>query len=203
MPEGFAAPTAGGSAAGQPSAARPRVRLLALGNELLADDAFGLLVAQAARAARPDLEVADAAAGGFGLLDLILDVDRLLVVDTVASGTAAPGTIHVVRADDVLPAAGGPSPHYAGLGEVLALGRALGLAMPREVIIIAVEAADGATVGGSMHPAVRAAIPEAVRMIGDLVDAGWCRPGADHPAAGGDGDARTRADREHPEDRAR
>jgi len=124
-------------------------------------------VAREARSALPDLDVVDAAAGGLGLLDLVLDADRLIVVDTLASRTAAPGTIHVVR-DGEMQVAYGPSPHYTGLWEVLALGRALGLAVPKDVVIIAVEAADCTTVGGSMHPAVRGAVPEVVRLIGDL-----------------------------------
>jgi len=194
-----------GISAGRAAAAR-RVRLLALGNELLADDAFGLLVAAEARAAfrivLPHLEVVDAASGGLSLLDLVLDVDRLLVVDTVATGTAAPGTIHVVP-DGVLPATSGPSPHYTGLWEVLALGRALGLSVPAEVVIIAVEAADCTTVGGAMHPAVRGAIPRAVRLIGRLAR-GAGRHRADQPAnLEVTGRARTRAHRKHPEDRAR
>ncbi|MGD0012929.1 MAG: hypothetical protein ABSD56_00675 [Bryobacteraceae bacterium] len=44
----------------------------------------------------------------------------------------------------------------------LALARQLSLDAPEEITIIAVEAADCHTVGGSMHPAVAAAIPRAV-----------------------------------------
>jgi hypothetical protein len=44
------------------------------------------------------------------------------------------------------------------LFEALKLGRALGLAVPDNVTIIAVEPADCLTVGGNMHPSVHAAI---------------------------------------------
>ncbi|HEU5171634.1 MAG TPA: hydrogenase maturation protease [Gemmatimonadales bacterium] len=155
---------------------QPRIRLLALGNELLADDAVGLAVADQVRRAMPELEVVSAAAGGLALMDLILDADRLIVVDALLSGTAAAGTIHVIREDEVR-VAFGPSPHYTGLWEVLALGRALGLAVPRDVVIVAVEAADCGTMGGTMHPSVRGAVGEAARLIRDCV-AGW-RNGGD------------------------
>jgi len=133
-------------------------------------------VARQAQAALPALEVVAAAAGGLALLELILDADRLIVVDSLVSGTAAPGTIHVVR-DEEVRVAFGPSPHYTGLWEVLALGRALGLPVPGEVVIIAVETADCTTVGGAMHPAVQGAAANVLRLIGDLI-AGW-QPGGD------------------------
>jgi hydrogenase maturation protease len=144
--------------------------LLGLGNELLADDAFGILVAREAQARFGDrVEVVTSSAAGFHLLDHLLGTPRLLVVDTVLSGKAEPGTIRLLAGKDLRPV---PvvSPHFLGLFDVLAVARKLGMAAPSEVAIIAVEAADCATVGGAMHPAVEAAIPEAVRLVGEFLN---------------------------------
>ena len=69
------------------------------------------------------------------------------------------GALHLNLREEDLPAARADCPHGVGLFDALALARKLGLPTPAEVEIIAVEAADCHTIGGAMHPAVRAAIP--------------------------------------------
>ena len=142
------------------------VRLLGLGNEILADDAFGILAAhEVERRFQGRIEVAHSSAAGFDLMDHLLGASRLLVVDTIVTGRAKPGAISVFTADRV-PAAPGGSPHFLGLFEVLAVGRKLGLDVPKETIVIAVEASDSTTVGGPIHPDVLSAIPAVVELVG-------------------------------------
>ncbi len=144
---------------------RPRTRLLGLGNEILADDAFGILVAREADRRFPrDLEVVCSSSAGFALLDDVVGAQRLLVVDTIQSGAAKPGEIRVFSADDAAPQQV-VGPHFLGLFETLAAARQLGMDAPGEALIIAVEASDCTTVGGPMHPDVRAAVPAALRMV--------------------------------------
>jgi hydrogenase maturation protease len=154
----------------RPSASsRGPVRLLALGNEILADDAFGFRVADEAERRFPgQLEIVRSSSAGFDLLDGLLDASRLLIVDTILTGSANPGAIRVFRADRALPAPGG-SPHFLGLFEVLAVARRLGLPVPEETIVLAVEASDCTTVGGAMHPAVQSAISEVVELLGRIL----------------------------------
>ncbi len=143
------------------------MRVLCLGNDLLADDSLGSMVAEHIRQfAPPEVEVISTPETGFHLLDYVLNTCRLVVIDTVRTGTAPAGTIFVFRDGD-LRAVPGRSPHYVGLYEVLALARRLGLPVAEEVVILAVEAADCTTVGGEMHSAVRAAIPVLIRIVRD------------------------------------
>jgi hydrogenase maturation protease len=86
------------------------------------------------------------------------------VIDSVQTGRAAPGTIYVVREEDVRSAAGS-TPHGTGLFDTLALARTLGFRVPQEVTILGIETADCLTLGGEMHPAVAAAIPEVVERV--------------------------------------
>ena len=68
-------------------------RVLCLGNELLADDALGAVVAEQLRELLPGTaEVVFTSAMGFDLLDDVLGASRLLVVDTIETGTRPPGT---------------------------------------------------------------------------------------------------------------
>ncbi len=138
------------------------VRILCLGNELLGDDAFGVLVARELE--NCGAEVVASSASGLHLLDQITGCERLIVIDTVETGMAEPGTVFVL-AERELPRQKGDSPHCMGLLDALALARTLGLDAPSEVTFIAVEAADCRTVGGAMDPRVAAAISHVVVVV--------------------------------------
>ena len=160
------------------SKGRTATRVLCLGNELLADDALGAVVAEQLRQVLPGTaEVVFTSATGFDLLDEVLGTSRLLVVDTIETGTRPPGTVHLLREEDVQPVPGN-SPHYIGLFETLKLGRKLQLDVPQEVIIVAVEPADCLTVGGAVSPAVKEAIPLVVNLVRSLASL----PRLDRPA---------------------
>jgi hydrogenase maturation protease len=144
------------------------VRLLGLGNEILADDAFGIRVAKEVERRFPgQLEVVCSSASSFHLMDDVLGASRLVVVDTILTGGARPGAVSILTADQMRPVGG--SPHFLGLFEVLAVGKLLGLPVPRETLAIAVEAFDCTTVGGAMHPDVQSAIPEVVGLVGRIL----------------------------------
>ena len=150
------------------------VRVLCLGNDLLADDALGFRVASALRGELGDREpssvdIVETPEFGFALLDHLQAVRRVIVIDTVVTGRAEPGTLYHITEDEDWETAPGASPHYIGLFEALAAGRALGLPVAEEILILAVEAADVVTVGGSMSSEVEAAVPRIVVEIRTLL----------------------------------
>jgi hydrogenase maturation protease len=138
------------------------VRVLCLGNDLLGDDAFGLVAGRELAKVRPDVEVICSSASGLHLLDYVLDCDRLVVIDTVETGHAEPGTIYVT---DELPKSRGDSAHCTGLFDALSLASRLGLNVPSKVTVIAVEAADCRTIGGVMDQRIEAAVDEVVGLV--------------------------------------
>jgi len=171
------------------SVAAAPTRVLCLGNELISDDALGVLAARrlACRLAAEGtavtpaswfdpaltvwafelpllgrVEVVETALSGMYLLDTVVGASRLIVIDTVMRGAASPGTVLELTERDLAGPRGG-SPHYIGLLETLDLARALGMQVPAEVAILAVETGDQMTVGGKMTPPVEAAIPVVVR----------------------------------------
>jgi hydrogenase maturation protease len=146
------------------------MRILCLGNELLADDSLGCVVAEHIRQfAPPEVEVVSTPESGFHLLDYVVNTSYLVVIDTLVTGTAAPGTVYGLQEKDLRTIPGG-SPHYVGLQETLDLARALHLPVAETVVVLAVEAADRATLGGTMHPAVRAAVPVLLGMIREQIE---------------------------------
>lgn len=185
------------ASSGEAAGAERPVRVLCLGNDLIADDALGIVAAQllcrclaAGGAARPSgpafdsaaavqafdhpragvVEVVETALTGMYLLEAVVGAARLIVVDTVVTGSAPPGTVEVLGEADFDGAPAGGSPHYIGLFEALDLARSLGLDAPDEVLIVAVEAGDFYTVGGGMTAPVEAAVPVVVDRVLALLD---------------------------------
>jgi hydrogenase maturation protease len=59
-------------------------------------------------------------------------------LDSIVTGQHCPGTVLEFARED-FDKVTGPSPHYAGLPEVLALAERLGVAFPEEIRILAME----------------------------------------------------------------
>jgi hydrogenase maturation protease len=150
-----------------PPTAPAGILVLGLGNDILTDDAVGLRVVRALRAQLdPDgpvraLEVEEM---GLSLLDYIVGCRALVLVDAIQTGTVPPGTLHELDGS-VLQTRRGGSPHFLGVGETLALGRLLGLAMPERVRIFAIEVADPYTLGTELTPTLTAAVPGALARV--------------------------------------
>lgn len=138
-------------------------RVLCLGNDLLADDGLGPAVAERLRQLGTSVEIMESAESGFYLFDRLLHCQRLIVVDTIATGTSAPGTVSM-RAEAEISAVPGSSPHYAGICEGLELARRSGMPAADQVTFITVEAQDLTTIGAAMTPAVAASLDDAVAL---------------------------------------
>lgn len=145
----------------------PNTLLLGLGNDILTDDAIGLRVAETCRKINTLSEKVAIAASpemGLSLLDHIIGFDNLVIVDAVETGKYPPGFVHELEGAD-LAAFPAISPHFLGVGEVLALGQKLGMHVPRRVKIFAVEVQDAVTVSTGMTPALEAALSRIVEQV--------------------------------------
>ena len=141
-----------------------------VGSPILGDDGAGVRIAELleARPLPPGTDVRVIGTGGLALLDFAAGYDRLVVLDAIVTG-AAPGTVHVLRGDDVARALHlGAVGHDADLPTALALGRRLSAAaLPDEVVVVAVEVAVDGTdrFSEALSPAVEAALPAAAEVV--------------------------------------
>ena len=145
----------------------PRILLLGLGNDILTDDAVGLHVVhelQRELADHPSIDIRETTEMGLALLDYITGYRVVFIVDSIQTGKAAPGVLHELDAA-ALTQLTGRTPHFLGVSETLALGRQLGLAMPEQVSIFAIEVADPFTLGTTLTPALQTALPGIVARV--------------------------------------
>jgi hydrogenase maturation protease len=141
--------------------------VLGLGNDILTDDAVGLFVVrelQSELAAHPSIDIRETTEMGLALLDFITGYRTVVIVDSIQTGKAPPGFLHELDAS-ALKQLTGRTPHFVGVSETLALGRQLGLAMPEQVTIFAIEVEDPFTLGAAMTPVLQSALPGIVQRI--------------------------------------
>lgn len=137
-----------------------RTLVLALGNDILGDDAAGLLAARELRSEFGScVDVVETGEAGLALLELMEGYDRALLLDAAVTGKHAPGTVIEFAPNDFSKVAA-PSPHYAGLPEVLQLARRMQIAFPSDIRIVALEVRDPFTIREVLTPEVAAALPE-------------------------------------------
>ncbi len=140
--------------------------ILGLGNPLLGDDAIGLKVADRLRErlqGHDDVDVEQDETGGLRLMERLAGYERAVIVDAIVSG-GTPGEIHRLESGDV-PTQRTAIAHGIDLPRALELGRALGLAMPASVRVVAIEAESVLEFRHDMTEAVAAALEPAVAAV--------------------------------------
>lgn len=150
----------------------PRLLVLGLGNDILGDDAVGLLAARQLRAlGLAGVSVEESGGAGLDLLDFLEGYDRALLLDSIATGRHPAGTLLEFSAADFRKVVA-PSPHYAGIPEMLRLAEALGIPFPAEIRILACEVADPYRIREGLSPELTRALPTYVSRAQAIV-AAW------------------------------
>ena len=155
---------------------RKKTLILGLGNPILTDDGVGVRVAQAVRAALPpdaSVDVSEASVGGLGLMERLLGYDKVILIDALCTGQQTPGVCRRLTLNDlrsISPTQHSASAHDTNLVTALELGRQMGLSLPGEIIIYAIEVENITDFGETLTPAVKQAIPKVTTaVLADLV----------------------------------
>jgi hydrogenase maturation protease len=109
--------------------------------------------------------VVEMSVAGLSLLDSIVGYDKVIIIDAIQTEKGQAGQIYRMGAEDFSGTKHFSSPHQINLVTALELGKMLGLAMPQEITIFAVEAKDITSFSEKCTPEVEQAIPEVVKMV--------------------------------------
>lgn len=143
--------------------------VVGLGHEMHGDDEIGLEIVRCWVEKYgediPGTKTVLLESPGLNLLGLIAGLDAAILVAAIRGG-APPGTVQIIK-DEVLTTCEGSSRQLGGwsAAETLSLGRHLAPEdLPEKLVLIGIEGA-AFGLGEGLSPAVRAAIPEALRAL--------------------------------------
>jgi hydrogenase maturation protease len=132
-----------------------RICIIGCGNPLMGNDGAGIAVMHLFDGKYPGVDTIDGGTGGFGLIPLMEDYEKVLIVDAMVGVGARIGDVRVFEAP--------PSPeipacalHDLGIGEVVAVARELGYVT--EIVIVGIEVGEIRAFRREIDPAVEAGI---------------------------------------------
>ena len=147
--------------------------VLGLGNPILTDDGVGVRVAEAVRQLLPpdtSVTVSEASVGGLGLMERLLGFDRVILIDALHREENQPGVVHRMTLADlraISPTQHSASAHDTSLATAMEMGERMGLSLPEEIIIYAIEVDNIIDFGEALTPAVARAIPQVAAAVLD------------------------------------
>ena len=147
---------------------KQKIKVLAAGNYLMADDGAGIHVLEKLEECSvPDVEFVNAGVGGLAILDLMEDADDVIIVDAVRGGGGRPGSIYKFTDKELPPAQLFMlSLHDLSLVDTLAVGRKIQPElMPDNITIIGVEVERVEGICTELSPKVQAAIDLVIQLV--------------------------------------
>ena len=153
----------------------PKWIVVGLGNPILGDDGIGWVIAEQVRAelsehpqpAGASVDVICLALGGLSLMEHLADYDRAVLIDSIQTGRDPPGTVYTFPLE-ALPTHTYhhvTAAHDTSLQTALQVGRSMGIHLPDEIWVVAIEAHQVHDFTEKITPEVEAAIPEAIQQV--------------------------------------
>ena len=138
-----------------------------MGNPLLCDDGVGLRVVAELkdRVDQQEVTIMETGIAGLALLDLLVGYERAIIVDAIQTVGGKAGHIYRLDTQAFDAARHTVSPHDIDFTTALEFGKKLGLSLPQQITIFAIEASDVHTFIEECTPEVRQAIPVCVEMV--------------------------------------
>lgn len=144
-----------------------RILLLGIGNPLLTDDGIGIVAARKIAALNmPGIDVEEATASGIEVMEMMLDYDKVVVVDAIFFPDHEPGDILRLKEEDFSHTVHGSSPHGVNITTAIALGRQTSPdRMPEEIVFLAMQAEDISTFCEEQTEPVARKMPEFIDKV--------------------------------------
>lgn len=142
--------------------------IIGVGNPVLSDDSVGIHVVRRLAEelkGRADITTRELYAGGISLMEAMTGHQKAIIIDAILTDGGRPGTIYSLTLSDLLQSRNVHSTHDANLSAALELGRMVGLTLPEQVMIWAIEAEDVKSFSESLTEKVEEAVPVVVGRV--------------------------------------
>ena len=139
--------------------------VLGLGNTILSDDGVGIHIARQIKEKLPEIDVIEASAAGFRVVDEIIGYDKLILIDSIKTKNNQPGTYYKLGIEEFKTTLHHSSPHDMNMFDALELMKKHNAHLPKEIIIYAIEVEDTFTFSEQCTEEVARVIPEITSLI--------------------------------------
>ena len=102
---------------------------------------------------------------GLSLLDLLISYDRVIIIDVIQAREGKVGQIYRLDPEAFAATQHAGGPHDINFATALELGNQLGLALPQQITIFAIEVEDVTTFGTRCTGRVEETIPAVADMM--------------------------------------
>lgn len=149
-----------------------RTLILGLGNPILTDDGIGVLVAEEVSSRLHEdtaIDITEASVGGLTLMETMIGYNRVILIDAFQKlSDGCPGRVHKMTLEElksISPTQHSASPHDASLVTALETGKRMGLPLPNEITIFAIEVENVMDFSEQPTPLVAAVIPKVTEAV--------------------------------------
>lgn len=146
--------------------------ILGLGNPILTDDGIGVLVAEEVRSRLPEdtpIDITEVSVGGLTLMETMIGYDRVILIDAFQRlHDNCPGKVHRMSLEDlrsISPTQHSASPHDASLVTALETGQRMGLPLPQDITIFAIEVENVMDFSDQPTQLIAAVIPQVTEAV--------------------------------------
>lgn len=152
--------------------------IVGLGNPILTDDGIGVHIANEVKRklstqTASDITIREASVGGLRLMEMMEGYEKVILIDAITrdNGDQAGKIMRMDLNDlqEISPTQHSASAHDTSLVTALAAGRLLGMDLPSDVIIFAIEVENIMDFSETPTPAVSAAIPVVTQAVLDEI----------------------------------
>jgi len=159
---------------------QPGILIIGLGNPILGDDGVGWKIAVeverqlhfnengAVQEINPaTVQVEYLSLGGLSLMENMIGFEKVVLADSITTGNHPIGSVLCFKLDDLPQKTYGhlASAHDASLQNAIEVGRSLGVALPEQVCIVAIEIHPVYDFSEVLSPEVEAGIPVAAAAV--------------------------------------
>lgn len=172
------------------SAVPPSTLVIGLGNPILGDDGVGWHIAREVaqkfiksvaddkqKAYKPGMialegiEIDYLAVGGLSLMERLVGYERAIIIDAIQTGHRPVGDVVFTSLGEFSETVTAhlTSTHDTSLQQALKVGRSMGVHLPKEIIIVGIEAKSVYDFSEELSAPVAAALPKAINLVMELI----------------------------------
>jgi len=146
-----------------------RILILALGNDIMGDDAAGLIAARELKKVFGSvIDIFEVSSAGFSLIDILEGYRKVLILDSIPSGNKSEGSIIELKQED-LSNQKLFSPHYVGIPELLELAKRLEIQFPHEIKALAIEIKEKGVIREGLSEGITCKIPQFIQKASRII----------------------------------